>query len=142
VADWRRFLPKGAATTRGDVGAAGLGYAIGFAVDVFLFPLGVPPGTTAGVFAVGAVGLKNAVQAGLEQRSSAKRDTPEALAERHEALLTLLQEAGEENLIGELERANRLWKKGIDSDDEFRRSMADLIIKYKTGRKPTKHRAG
>ncbi len=47
MADWRQYLPKGKAVTRGDVGAAGLGYAAGFAVDVFLFPLALSFGCAA-----------------------------------------------------------------------------------------------
>ena len=51
--DPKEWFPKWA--TRSDLAAAAVGYATGFAVDVFYFPDGVPPGTTAGVFAVGTV---------------------------------------------------------------------------------------
>ena len=52
----------------GDVAAAALGYAVGFGVDVLLFPLGIPPGVTAGVWATGAVGLKKSIDAILHRR--------------------------------------------------------------------------
>lgn len=61
-----------------DIGIAGVGYATGFAIDVFLFPGGVPPGTTAAVYAIGAVGVKNLAQAIRQKFSSSTLNVPDS----------------------------------------------------------------
>jgi Skp family chaperone for outer membrane proteins len=60
------FLPK--ITTRGDIGAAGLGLAIGFFLDSAIHPFGIQPGTASLYSAAAAVGVKNSIQAWRESR--------------------------------------------------------------------------
>jgi hypothetical protein len=61
--------------TPGDLAAVLLGYVAGFAVDVNLFPLGIPPGTTALLSAAGTLGAKKGVQASIQARRRAEPDS-------------------------------------------------------------------
>jgi hypothetical protein len=56
--EWKDLKDK--ITGPGDAAAFLLGFTAGFAVDVLLFPLGLPPGTVGGVAGTGALGAKKA----------------------------------------------------------------------------------
>jgi hypothetical protein len=113
------ILPK--LSSRGDVGAAALGFATGFAVDVFLFPGGVPPGTTASVFAVGAAGLKNSVQAFIQTRKSRKSSEArkEHLRAAAEALERFVTEQSYPEWVIEIKSSRALWDKEVLEDSDF-----------------------
>lgn len=122
--------------TKGDIAASGLGYAAGFAVDVFLFPLGVPPGTTAAVFAVGAVGAKNAVQAWKARSQSSDRK----LAKRTGEFLHLIEAERKASdtdtsridpIFDSVKRDLELWKRGILSNDQFEAALDDAVKRYR-----------
>lgn len=106
-------------SSKGDLAAAGLGYAAGFAIDVFLFSGGVAPASTAAVFAVGAVAMKNGVVAAWESWRNHRSESriPPSVPERStrdraEILLRLLRD----------ENKPDHWKGG-----ESRKKTADAL---------------
>jgi hypothetical protein len=146
-------------STRGDVAAASLGFAIGFAVDVFLFPLGVPPGTTAGACATGALGLKNAAQAAMTERRDARKraedeKTAEEEAERRKEeertrpqqeagqlqervrkFLPILQERGLRDLADQLLSELELHTSGISSNHDLEAALDQALQQYRVSTK-------
>lgn len=129
--DPQEWLTKSA--TRSDLAAAAVGYAVGFSVDVFFFPMGVPPGTTAGVFAVGMVGLKNSVQTTLEGFNGKKRVHRDRsiLDERAAILHQTLSDEKLGTLAGKLARDIRLWRKGVLKDDDFQQIVEEVVREYR-----------
>lgn len=119
------FLQK--LTSRGDIAAASLGFAAGFMIDAFLFPAGIPPGTTAGVFSVGAVGLKNSVQAALEARRTVgeQRQKREELRKRAGLLVEALAQESTTAYRPSLKRCLALWEKGILTDQHLEREISE-----------------
>jgi hypothetical protein len=88
-------------TTKGDVAAAGMGFAGGFAVDAWLLTMGIPPGTFASLSAVGCVGAKNAVQGAWDTwlgREKLKSEGEEQEHEREKQRARLNRKA--EGLLG------------------------------------------
>lgn len=129
--DPKEWIPKWA--TRGDLAAAAVGYAVGFAVDVFYYPDGVSPGTTAGVFAVGAVGLKNAGQGVIEdfrKRNQELRDRL-ALEGRVAVLLQTLTDEGLDTAAGRLARDLHLWRKGVLDDGDLQQILDEVVGDYR-----------
>ena len=132
-------LPKTA--TRGDTAAAFIGYATGFVVDVFLFPLGIPPGTTAGVFMIGAVGVKNLIQISLGFRKKARKEAEAKEARklelRHQcfSIEKHLEDHGAASLADEMKREEGLWDSGALNDDQFKDSMQKILDRFR-GLKP------
>ena len=133
------FLPK--ITTRGDIGAAGLGLAIGFFVDSALHPFGIQPGAASLYSAAAAVGIKNSIQAWRESRIKpvqfvvAVRNQKEALEHAANRILarlaTVVQTmAGEARLEGNKRSAQNMivdvrehldwWSADLIEDHEFR----------------------
>ena len=127
----QEWLPEW--TTRGDLAAAAVGYAVGFAVDVFLFPTGVPPGTTAGVFAVGSVGLKNSAQGAVErfkqkkQAQLARLDLEERAEIFHQVLAQQELGTAAEKLARDLD----LWRRGVLGDDDLQKILSKMISDYR-----------
>lgn len=123
-------------TTKGDIAAAGLGFALGFAVDIFLFPAGVPPGTTASVFMAGAVGLKNSAQAALESRSTKKAEQNKRgeLRQKAEALLRALQRAHLTQERELLEQDMEFWEQEIYGDDDLKNRLPAYIERIRTSK--------
>lgn len=112
-------------SSRGDIGAAALGFALGFAVDVFWFPEGMPSATAASVFAVGAVGVKNSMQAFLEAQKPAreKKQRSEKLKRIAESLRDFAREGGHSELDSEISVSRELWDKGILDDSDFSEAL-------------------
>lgn len=121
-------------STRGDVAAVGLGYAIGFAVDNYFFPGGLTGGVVAAVAATGAVGLKNLFDALWNnfrvRRSEFSGDTIE-LEQQAERLLRYIERIvdrsenpKEHPLRSDVEKYEKMfifWKNGLIDVDEFYR---------------------
>src|SRR5687767_14495729 len=63
-------------TNPGDSAAALIGYAVGFAVDLFFFPGGESAGITAAVWSVGALGLKKGADVVFRPRAGKKSAAP------------------------------------------------------------------
>lgn len=128
--------------TKSDIAAGAIGYATGFGVDVFFFPLGIPPGTTAGVFAVGAVGLKNAIQAALSGRQVKRKKNQRSPEESAVAFLEVVERAkkastgAKSNAYADLERsvqADLALRKGDIWDDErLARALEEQIQKFRS----------
>jgi hypothetical protein len=80
------MLPTGfpTITTPGDIAAAGLGFVLGFVIDV-AFGFTASPATTAGVVAVGCLGIKYFVQARTDL--DAEKRQRRALEERKKFLV-------------------------------------------------------
>lgn len=108
-------------SSRGDVGAAALGFAVGFAIDVFRFPSGIPSATTASVFAVGSVGFKNSIQAFLEERRPGreKKRRKERLRRIADSLRVFAQEGGYSEWDTEIALSRDLWDKDVLGDSDF-----------------------
>lgn len=114
-------------TSPGDVAAAALGYAAGFAADIFLFPGGVTAGVTAGVWAVGAIGIKKFVESALGLRKSGTRslkDTARALDTFIKNRLNHqgLEKENEEEFLAlrkVVKERTELWEAGLLDDEEF-----------------------
>ena len=124
--DPKEWLPKW--TTRSDLAAAAVGYATGFAVDIFYFP--------AGVFAIGTVGLKNSVQTAIEAYREKRREQQNhrALEERATVLYQTLTEEELEEPAGKLARDLHLWRKGILEDDDLQTILDEVIRDYRKRR--------
>lgn len=138
-------LPKiDGVKTKGDVAAATLGFAAGFTVDVFLFPLGVPPGTTASVFAVAAVGAKNAVQSIVEARKNneetaysmmregndaenAARKRRQSLENKAHALMKHAVERGNATARTKVLEDFSLWEDELITDEDFSSSLKNIV---------------
>lgn len=127
--------------SKGDIAAGAIGYATGFAVDVFLFPLGVPPGTTAGVFAVGAVGLKNAVQAWRSSRLPTVKRTPETLEEAANTFINFIEQEHKKSsgaksnaladLLQSFQKDVGLWRVRIRNDEEFALALDEHVERFR-----------
>jgi hypothetical protein len=129
-----KFVPFGVLqkiTTRGDVGAAGLGLAIGYFTDAILHPTGVPPGTASLYSAAAAVGIKNMVQAWRESRRHNEPTHQETTTElqRHklrqtaERLLNLFQINGSQEQFDDLKLEVDLWDSRVIGDEGLRATM-------------------
>ncbi len=136
----KEFFEK--VSTSGDVAATAVGYAVGFAVDVFLFPGGVPPGTVAGVSAVGALGLKKAADAVFSrtENDKAQGTRPPDLERKANALLEFLGRMADQpnienpqrelfkNLRRSLKQQIELWQGGILEEDEFKEQLSEIRL--------------
>ena len=126
-------LPK---PTRGDGAAAGLG----FAIDVILFPLGLPPGTTASVFAVGAVGAKNAAHTAWEFWSQSKKaqksdeEQDAQLTNRRYAIRKYFVEQAATDHLKQFDLGSELFEAGALDEDDFRRSIRKILDDYRLSR--------
>lgn len=144
------FPPNIPLATRGDVAAAGLGFAVGFAVDVFLFPLGNPPGTVAGVSAVACVGAKNLLQGAWRayrkpKEVAAKRQEVEQRARTFATRLKGQIERGSTTFetglgLDEMEKYNDrlrveqdLWRDEVITTEQFEEALNDIIERYLRG---------
>ena len=115
-------------TSKGDIAAACAGFAAGFMVDAFLFPDGVPPGTTAGVFAVGSLGLKNMVESAMQQavrRQRGRRRDAKEFRERVTLLIEALEEEGSGEGSVKLRRTLALWERGILTKEHLKEDILD-----------------
>jgi hypothetical protein len=119
-------------STRGDIAAAGIGYALGFFVDNFYFPGGLTGGVVAAVSATGAVGLKNLFHAFWANRKMPAidySDDPNQIKEQAEKLLLYIttivdrsENPKEHPLRPGLEQYERMllyWRNGVIGDQEF-----------------------
>jgi len=139
-------------TTKGDVAAAGMGFAGGFAVDAWLLTMGIPPGTFASLSAVGCVSAKNAVQGAWDtwlgrEKQKSEREEQEHERKKQRARLNRKAEACSERLQrtfhyydqtlgqgerrrehnwGRLQRDRSDWGNGILSDDEFEQTLDEI----------------
>lgn len=119
-------------STRGDVAAAGLGYAIGFAIDNYFFPGGLTGGIVAAITATGSVGLKNffhAIANSWKRRTDEFTGDPIELEQQAEKLLRYIERIvdrsdnpREHALRPDLEKYEKMlifWKNGLIDVDEF-----------------------
>lgn len=143
MVDWKDLKDK--ISTPGDAAAALISGTAGFAVDVFLFPAGVPPGTTALVFASGGLGIKKGFDAWRNDRKAkreahekkweeekSKRGLREELEKKADALGKLL--AGSTSPLAEQLRKSRLlWESKIASDEDFSTAIGNISREYAQG---------
>lgn len=139
--------------TRSDAAAAAVGYAIGFAIDIFLFPAGVPPGTTAGVFAVAAVGAKNTAESIIssnkqraqaqeelaQKESQAKRNALlewDRLSKKYEAMVKYFDLKHAQDFVKRIELEHEIWGAGILLNEEFEKSIDEMFEEYRTSPPP------
>jgi hypothetical protein len=142
--NFSELLPQ--LTSRGDIGTALVGYAVGFAVDVFGFTGGLDPGTTAGVFAAGAVGAKNGLHAAIDHVRAvytSRGPTSRGLGVKVENLASLLQEEAdnEENpatdrriyrsQLASLSKQRELWTKGLLDDELMFHEIIYIVERYR-----------
>lgn len=119
-------------STRGDIAAAGIGYAVGFFIDNFYFPGGLTGGVVAAVSATGAVGVKNLLHALWANRRMTGidyPDDPDQIRDQAEKLLQYItkivdrsENPKEHPLKGGLEQYERMllyWRNGVIGDREF-----------------------
>lgn len=129
-------------STPGDVAASAIGYALGFAADVFLFPGGVTSGTVAAVSAVGALGIKKAIDARISRELVGGKDetVKVELEKKAKSLVNFLERAIEQpnlenhkrDLFKELRRRLRqqmdLWESGVLENDEFKDQLSEFRL--------------
>ena len=144
--EWKDLKDK--ISTPGDVAAALISGTAGFAVDVFLFPAGVPPGTTALVFAGGGLGLKKGFEAWRNERKASleakqkqkaaednRKNLPHRLEKQADALGKVLAGGNTPSLAEQLQRSRLLWESQIQSDDEFASTLASISNEFVQGEK-------
>ena len=143
-------LPKGfpPLTESGDIGAAGIGLAVGYFGDVFLlshFPhLGVSPSAASIYFSSAVVGIKRTVQA-WRAKSVAKEIADEkqkaakaSMRQRADFILATLdaciaaypespKATGMSNLRVALKRDLEFYIKGIITPEQFQKRMDDTV---------------
>ena len=112
-------------TSRGDIGAASVSFALGFLGDVLFLPGGTPAATTAVVATVGGLGLKNSLQAAWGDRR-ARKD----LNEMAGTLETLLTEEGLADAKRRLQLERDLWEKGLTTEEEFEGTLRNAVEAY------------
>jgi hypothetical protein len=134
---------KDKVATPGDAAAAGLGYALGYAADVFLFPLGVPPGTVAAVSSVGTWGVKKAVDAFRAWRKRKKDDRDSETDDKNlkrkigELQDVLKRRLNRTNIKKEesdflkdlrttLQQRVELWEDKLMEDDELEETISEI----------------
>jgi hypothetical protein len=111
-------------TSKGDLGAAGLGFVIGYLADLKLAPVGLPPGTAAALGATAAVSLKNGAQGLWDQIGSARQSRRAQSGQRHEL----------ENAFAEIEKLDvpdecaRIANYGARSSLMIRSSLRRFLI--------------
>jgi hypothetical protein len=154
------ILPK--ITTKGDIGVAGLGLALGYIIDAAFHPFGIPPLTASLYSAAAAVGIKNSIESCLEWRDmkkeKAKASSPEhrdlRLERAANALFTSLADA--KNAVEEardagfrinVEDAERIvdrfrlqyeyWQLGLIVDEELRKGVSILGRRISSDRSMT-----
>lgn len=135
------ILPKIA--TKSDIGAAGIGLAIGYLLDSAFHPFGMPPREASMYAGAGAIGIKNAIQAWWESRSrkaetasSTEADEKTRLSNVYanfrsdialaKALAKISRDAGikaiveiAEQSLKRLQVESDLWELGLSSDRQF-----------------------
>jgi hypothetical protein len=126
--------------SKGDIAAGAIGYATGFAVDVFLFPLGVPPGTTASIFAVGAIGLKNAFQ--VARSSRRPKVDPQELEKRAINFVEFVERAHKgssgaasvalADLLRSIQADFDLWKGNFIDAEKFASNLDEHVQRFRT----------
>ena len=124
-------------TEKADIGTFLISYGAGYLiVDTVAVGMGLPPPvTTAALVSTAAVGVKNVVQDYLARRSAPP--LPRALDERTRAFKELLGEDDRpisHELYERLGSAERLWRRGIDTDDDYKMTLDQLIVEYKAAR--------
>jgi hypothetical protein len=121
-------------TEKGDISTFLISYGAGYLiVDTVAAGMGLPPPvTTAALVSTAAVGVKNAVQGYLARRSVPP--LTEALDARTAAFKELLAEDNRfiaHELYERLTSAERLWHRGIDTDDDYKMTLDQLVAEYK-----------
>jgi len=119
-------------STRGDIAAAGIGYAAGFVIDNYFFPGGLSGGIVAAVAATGAVGVKNlfhALWTSLRKSDDQFVDDPEELEEQSEKLLRYIERIVDrsenpkehplKDSLDQYERLFTYWSNGLIGTEEF-----------------------
>jgi len=119
-------------STRGDVAAFGIGYAVGYVIDNYFFPGGLSGGVVAAVSATGSVGVKNFLHVlwgGRGEKEDDFRGDPLELEQQAEKLLRYIekivdrsQNPKEHPLRPALENYERMfifWRNGLIDVDEF-----------------------
>lgn len=120
-------------STRGDIAAAGVGYAVGYAIDTYFFPGGLTGGIVAAVSATGSVGVKNFFHALWTRRRTKKAQVfygdPVELEQQAEKLLRYVEKIVDRSenpkehplrsALEEYERQLIFWRNGLVDVDEF-----------------------
>ncbi len=121
-------------TSKGDIGAAGLGFGVGMILDVVLHLTGtVPLGMGGAAGAALALGAKNSIQA-VSGSLSGKQTDKQLHIERDDVelayrnLIDLLTERQQQHKISLLNRYYDLWRIKLFTDDEFKERMRALIL--------------
>ena len=126
--------------TKGDIGAAGIGFGAGIILDAVLHMTGlIPLGMGGAGGAALALGLKNAVQATFGSPPQ-KKALPEAeqvnLAYRN--LHDLLRERNLTQQIYLLERYHDLWRTKLLKNEDFLERMRLLVLDPPDSPPPTR----
>jgi hypothetical protein len=132
------ILPK--ITTRGDIGAAGLGLAIGYFADAALHPFGIPPAQASLYCAAAAVGVKNVIQSMHEFRKNDKAKPTAGIDKRQrleagaEELIRIANRYAKEtpgrdleNARHGIERSLSLFRLGIIDANEMQASLTEIV---------------
>src|SRR5215217_6264053 len=132
----KEVLKKG---TKGDIAAVTLGFSAGFLADLFLLPVGVPPGTIGGITATTVYGIKKSAEATMDtwrkrkeaknQRYIAEREShilEEKLETKAKSLLEILDQESMPELSRRLKSELQLWQKEIIDNTEFDNFLKEL----------------
>ena len=132
-------------STAGDIAAAAIGYAVGFAVDAHFFPGGISPGVAAGVSSVGALGLKKFADVLISARRQRKNNSLDTRALQIEIYLkkaldrSSLPNDEEQLLVAilrEVRRRRDLWAAGLLDDEQFEYDLGRFrrgVVLYASG---------
>lgn len=124
------LLPKASSLkTRGDIGTAGIGLALGYFGDLALthfFPhLGVPAGAASVYFSSAAVGVKQVIQSYLERKrtiqaaAAAEEKTREFSEKRAKLILDTLHECTSLSPSAEVKQKLKSAEADFKSDQKF-----------------------
>ncbi len=119
----------------GDTAAGLVGYAAGFAADVFFFAGGVEPGTTAGVSAAAAIGAKRSVESLLGIRSSKRQIDKKARVVLKHLGKKARESAEAKSIADEFEHDYLMWKDNLYDDEVLVQRINEAIEYYRTSRK-------
>jgi hypothetical protein len=115
-------------SSKGDIATVLIIGTAGFVIDLHLMPLGVPAGTTAGLFASGSLGAKKLIESLREEIT--KEDKYIALFSKIKTFISMLRKSRDcKELVERLEKGLRLYEGDLIGIEE----LNELFLQIRKG---------